>query len=152
MEDSVSFEQILEEQGRLVYTNKGISMMPLLRENSDIMIIERKGQRKLKKLDAVLFKRMESDGHESYVMHRILRLNRDGSYWIIGDNCITGDLVCEDQIIGVLKAVVRDGKTIPVSSFSYLVYTNTWCRFWRFRILLTRIWASIKRRSFKTTD
>ena len=138
MSAPLTFEQVLERDGRLAYTNKGVSMMPLLRQNRDIMIIERKGEARCRKLDAVLFKRRNSRVVD-YVMHRILRVNGDGSYWIIGDNCVTGDTVAEADIIGILAAVVRDGRTIPVSSPIYRLYVNTWCRFYRLRITILRM-------------
>lgn len=36
----MTFEEVLELDGRLIYTNKGISMMPFLRADKDVMIIE----------------------------------------------------------------------------------------------------------------
>lgn len=133
MSEKLTFEQLLDRDGQLAYTNKGVSMMPLLRQGKDVMIIQRKGGTRCKKLDAVLFKRPTSN---AYVLHRILRVNDDGTYWIIGDNCITGDTVTEENILGVLTAVVRDGKTIPVTNPGYRLYVNTWCRFYHLRIAL----------------
>lgn len=136
--ETLTFEQLLERDGHLAYTNKGVSMMPLLRQGKDVMIIQRKGNSRLKKLDAVLFKRAGISGI-NYVMHRVLRVNDDGSYWIIGDNCVTGDTVAEDSIIGILTAVIRDGRTIPVTDPGYRLYVNTWCRFYHLRIAILRI-------------
>ena len=51
-------------------------------------------------------------------MHRILRVNPDGSYWIVGDNSFSGETVQEEQILGVLSAVMRDGKK-PYRSLNY---------------------------------
>ena len=73
-----SFEEELEQNGTLVFPNKGTSMMPLLRQNRDLMVIEKRGPERLRKYDAVLYKR-----GESYVMHRILKV-RDRDYWIVG--------------------------------------------------------------------
>jgi len=138
MSTSLTFEQLLERDGHLAYTNKGVSMMPLLRQSRDIMIIRRKGEYHCKKLDAVLFKRRNSRGID-YVMHRVLRVNRDGTYWIIGDNCVTGETVAEADVIGILTAVVRDGRTIPVTDPGYRMYVNIWCRFYRLRIVVLRM-------------
>ena len=97
-----SFEEELEQNGTLVFPNKGTSMMPLLRQNRDLMVIEKRGPERLRKYDAVLYKR-----GENYVMHRILQV-RDRDYWIVGDHCRVGESVREEQILGVLKQVVRD--------------------------------------------
>ena len=64
-----SFEEELEQNGTLVFPNKGKSMLPLLRENRDLMVIRKKGPERCKKYDAVLFRR-----GEQYVLHRILKV------------------------------------------------------------------------------
>lgn len=136
MTEVLTFEQLLERDGHLAYTNKGVSMMPLLRQDRDVMIIRLKGKERCKKLDAVLFKR---PGSGAYVLHRILRVNDDGTYWIIGDYCVAGETVAEENVLGILTAVVRDGKTIPVTAPVYRLYVNTWCRFYHLRIAVLRI-------------
>ncbi len=116
-----SFEEELEQNGTLVFPNKGTSMMPLLRENRDLMVIEKRGPERLRKYDAVLFKR-----GESYVMHRILKV-RDRDYWVVGDHCRVGESVKDEQILGVLKQVVRDGRTIRTTDLGYRLYVHLWC-------------------------
>lgn len=116
-----SFEEELERNGTLVFPNKGTSMMPLLRENRDLMVIEKRGPERLRKYDAVLYKR----GYR-YVMHRILKV-RDRDYWIVGDHCRLGESVKDEQILGVLKQVVRDGKVIRTTDLGYRVYVHLWC-------------------------
>ena len=37
-----TFEEEIRQNGYLVYTNVGASMMPLLRQNRDLMVIEQK--------------------------------------------------------------------------------------------------------------
>lgn len=138
MSEKMTFEQVLERDGQLAYTNVGVSMMPLLRQGRDLMIIERKGPERCRKLDAVLFKRPGRTGRGAYVLHRILRVNGDGTYWIVGDNCVSGETVAEENVLGVLTAVVRDGKTVPVTAPGYRLYVNTWCRFYPLRIALLR--------------
>ena len=139
MNEISSFEDILDRFGQLVYTNKGCSMMPLLREDRDLMVIERKGDVPCRKYDTVLFTRPGVVGRGAYVLHRILRVNPDGSYWIVGDNCFTGETVKEENILGVLKAVVRDGRrNIPVTALGYRVYVALWCRFYPLRFAVLR--------------
>ena len=86
------FEEVLEKKGVIAYTNVGVSMLPLLRENRDIMIIRKRGADRLKKYDAVLFVRPEVQDQSCYVLHRILKVLEDG-YWIVGDNCVSGEYV-----------------------------------------------------------
>lgn len=115
-----NFEEELKNHGTVVYTNKGISMMPLLRQGKDIMIIRAKDE-PLKKNDAVLFKRANGQ----YVLHRITRVREDGIYYIIGDNCSSGEWVAEEQILGVLTQVQRDGKILSCTDPKYLRYVRS---------------------------
>lgn len=136
MTQKTTFEAELEHRGTIVFTNVGTSMMPLLRQNRDLMIIQKKGPGRCQKYDAVLYKR-PSDGR--YILHRILKVKPDG-YIIAGDNNSFLDPDVTDQhILGVLTAVVRDGKTIPVTDPRYLRYVHLWCDLWPLRIALFRI-------------
>ena len=139
MAETLSFEQVLERDGRLVYTNKGVSMLPLLREDRDLMVIDKKPSEGVKKWDAVLFRRPGLTGRGAYVLHRVLRVNGDGSCWIVGDNCLSGETVKEENILGVLRAVVRDGRTIPTDSRRMRAYVWLWCVCPPLRFFLLRL-------------
>ena len=139
MNETVHFEDVLERYGKLVYPNKGVSMLPLLRQGRDLMVIERKNGESFKKYDAVLFRRPNARGRDDYVLHRILRVNEDGSYWIVGDNCCTGDTVREDQILGTLTAVLRDGKkAVLVTAPLCRAYVALWCGCYPVRFAVIR--------------
>lgn len=109
---TTSFEEILEKEGMLVYTNVGTSMLPLLRQGKDLLIIKRKSPNRLKWLDVPLFKRRDG----KYIMHRVMWVCKD-TYVMCGDNQWYLERgVQEDQILGVLTAVQRDGKTYQMDS------------------------------------
>ncbi len=138
-----SFEEELERSGSLVFTNKGRSMMPLLREDRDLMVIKRKGPERCKKYDAVLFKR-----GERYVLHRILQV-REKDYYIVGDNCRKGEYVRDEQILGVLTQVVRDGKTINRDDPAYQLYVHLWCDAFPLRVGILSLRRGIMRTGSK---
>ena len=95
------FEDVIERDGRLVYTNVGDSMRPLIRQDRDILIIE-KPHGRLKKYDVPLYKRDSGQ----YVLHRVLKV-RENDYVICGDNRYCKEYGITDRhIIGVLTAVV----------------------------------------------
>ena len=122
-----SFEEVLEKDGRLVYTNQGDSMLPFIREGRDLLIIERPAGR-LKKYDVPLYKRESG----RYVLHRIIKVRADG-YVVRGDNRRGRESVRDDQILGVLTALVRGGKTIPADSRSYRFRAALWQALYPFR-------------------
>lgn len=125
-EKQVTFEEELARSGKVVYTNVGVSMMPLLRQGRDLMVIYKADTAKLRKYDAVLFKRPNVNGRGRYVLHRLLRICPDGRFWIVGDNCASGEMVSPENILGILKAVQRGKKTISVDSFGIKLYVFFW--------------------------
>ncbi len=117
-----TFEEEIQRTGRLVYTNVGDSMMPLIRQHKDLMIIESPKGR-CRKYDVPLYKR----DNGQYVLHRILKVRKE-DYVICGDHRWQREYGITDRhIIGVLSAVVRDGKTIAVTDWRYRLYTHLWC-------------------------
>ncbi len=132
-----SFERELQEHGKLVYTNVGVSMMPLIREGRDVMVIE-SCREAPKKLQAVLFRRDGVTGRGRYVVHRILKVRRDGSYFIAGDHDTSGEIVEPGQILGVLTSLLRDGKQLNFHSARYRFYLYFWCAPYRLRFFLLR--------------
>jgi len=130
----MTFEEALDKNGTLVYTNVGVSMMPLLRENRDYMVITKRSSERLKRYDAVLFVRPNVEGRGHYVLHRILKVY-DDRYWIVGDNCRSGEMVREEEVLGVLTTVIRDGKPLDFNSFGYKCYVYLWCAPYHFRFL-----------------
>lgn len=131
-----SFEEELDKKGILVYTNKGNSMYPLIRQGKDVLIIKNCNTR-LKKMDVPLYKRENGQ----YVLHRIVKVNSN-DYVIRGDNTYSNETgVRDEQILGVLSGVIRDGKEISVNSLSYKIYSY----FWYYTYYLRKIIIKIKR-------
>lgn len=129
----MKFEEVIERDGRLVYTNVGDSMLPFIRQDRDLVVIE-KPRGRLKKYDVAFYKR---DGGE-YVLHRVIKVTDDG-YVIRGDNRYLSEYGITDRhVIGVLTAIVRDGKERSVTAFGYRLRV-------RVRYLLYPLRAFIRR-------
>ena len=123
-----TFEEELALHGRFVFTGSGRSMLPLIREERDLVLIERRptdesGQPlRLRKYDVALYRR-----GDRYILHRVLRVLPEG-YVICGDHNWQREYdVGDGQIIGVMTAFVRDGVEIPVTDRRYLRYVRLWC-------------------------
>ena len=135
-----TFEEQLAQNGKLIYTNKGDSMMPLIKQDRDLLIIEPAIGR-LKKYDVPLYKRDSGQ----YVLHRILKVRED-DYVICGDNRWVKEYGIQDRhIIGVLTAVVRDGKEISVNNWKYKLYVHLWCDMFPIRAFIVHAVNKIKR-------
>lgn len=99
-----TFEEEINKTGKLIYTSVGNSMMPIIHENCDILIIEKVSGR-LKNMISP-YKRASGQ----YVLHRILKVRKD-SYVTCGDNRWKKEYdITDDNIIGVLTGIVRNGK------------------------------------------
>lgn len=146
---AATFEDILNQDGVLMYRNKGDSMMPLLREGRDLMIISKKTSKRLSVMDIPLFKRRNGQ----YVLHRVMWV-RKHDYVLCGDNQWYLERgISDDQILGVLTAVVRGGKRYEMSSFLMRTYSFLeWLLYpWRAAFIYARmaVWPSVKRKIFR---
>ena len=134
----MTFEQVLAEQGTLVYKNVGVSMMPLLRQGKDLMVIRKKEPDvRCRRYDAVLYKRKNGQ----YVLHRVLRVRKE-DYGICGDNCTEVEYgITDEMILGVMTEVMRGGKkqrVIREGDLLYRVYVHLWCDLFPVRRFLLR--------------
>ena len=118
------FETELNNKGRLIYTNVGDSMLPLIKQGRDLLIIERprkwqsSAERKLKKGDVALYKRENGQ----YVLHRVIGV-RENDYVFCGDNRINEEYgISDDRVIGLLTGIVRNGKEISQYGFGNRIY------------------------------
>lgn len=126
-----TFEELLQKDGYIIYTNVGFSMMPLLRQKRDILEIRRQNTERCRKYDVILYKR-----GGQYILHRILKVLPDG-YLIAGDHCVTVENDIKDKdILGVMTRVIRDGKVITPDNIWYKLYVHIWCDIYPVRMLL----------------
>lgn len=131
---------MLEKNGYLVYTVVGMSMEPLLKQRRDIVDIRAKGAERFRRYDVVLYK---SAGR--YVLHRILKVRPD-DYVIAGDhNTFLEYGITDEQILGVMTRIFRDGKERPLNSWKYRLYVHLWCDFYPVRMAILRAKALARR-------
>lgn len=143
-------EEVLAEKGVYMGPTVGVSMLPMLKNRRDTVVISAKTER-LKPLDVALYKR-----GEAYVLHRVLSVKEDG-YWIRGDNCYSDEDIPESAVIGVLTEFFRKGKHIFCTDEKYLRYVKRRLKWykprrffvrikWKLRAPLAKIWHSIKKK------
>ena len=110
MQSQIKFEEVLEKDGELFFTNVGYSMYPLIKEREDILHIVKTSD--YKRGDIILFK----SNVEHYVLHRILKIKKDkiitaGDYNYFKDQPIT-----PNQVLGKIVTIKKkDGKEIDLS-------------------------------------
>lgn len=140
MTDAINFEQYFKENDRLIYTNVGVSMLPLLRQGKDLFILERKKSGRCNVGDVVLYRR-----RDQYVLHRIIEVKPD-DYVIIGDNCTEKEYgITDNNILAVMISFIRNGKNYSVNTFSYRIYSFIWLKTITMRIFITKMLHVLKR-------
>ena len=122
----MTFEEILARDGRLIYKTRGFSMLPMLHQNQDLVVIHVPDGR-LKKYDVALYKR-----GKAYILHRVIGVY-EGGYDIRGDNTFAIEKVPDEAVIGVLTAFVRKGKSYEATDRGYLCYVHFWCAIYPLR-------------------
>ncbi len=145
----MDYREFLAREEKLVYTGRGSSMKPLIRPAKDLIVVERL-RRPPKKYDVLLFQRDCGD----YVLHRLLQIRKDG-YVLCGDNQWFRECgIREDQVLGVLTAVIRGGREIRMDSPGARLYAHLWCDgFWlRAAALRARGWIGKIRRRLRKKD
>lgn len=119
---SVKYEEYLEEHGELTYKFRGVSMLPLLRQEKDFITVLKKTDKRCSKYDVVLYRRPPGQ----YVLHRIVEV-RESDYVILGDNCLNKEYgITDDDIIGVMSEYIRNGRTCSVNNNFYKAYSRIW--------------------------
>lgn len=99
------------------FSPHGVSMLPMLREGRDSVILSRKEGR-LKKYDIPLCRR--ADG--SYVLHRVVAVGEE-DYTLLGDNQFIPEKgVRDEEVIAVLTAYRRGKRLISADSLGYRLY------------------------------
>jgi len=140
-EKIINYEEYIQKNGSLTYTNVGVSMMPLLRQGKDLFTVTKRNGERCKKGDVVLYKRPPN----KYVLHRIVEV-RDNDYVILGDNCINKEYGIKDSdIIGVMTGYVRNGKEHSIYDKSYRLYSFMTMHTINLRISLKKIKLKIKK-------
>lgn len=126
--------QQLDNGETVRFLPRGISMLPMLRQGRDAVILSPLPE-KLKKYDLPLYRR--DDGH--YVLHRIIRVGK--TYTCMGDNQLDPEPgVRHDQMIGLVTAFTRDNQVVSVNAWQYRLY----CRVWPLAQFARKCWRKIR--------
>ena len=110
MPSPIKFEEVLEKDNELFFTNVGYSMYPLIKQREDILHIVKSDT--FKRGDIILYK---SDV-DHYVLHRILRIKKDKIITAGDYNYFKDQPISFNQILGKLISIKKkDGKEIDLA-------------------------------------
>ena len=143
-------EEQLKSGGKVSFTPRGTSMLPLFRGNVDTVILATP-EFTLKKYNIVFYRR----NNGQYILHRIVKVQKD-SYKIRGDNQVVNEYgISKDNIIAVVVGFKRNGKEYTTANILYKIYSIIWVK----TVLLRkcyrkgrRILSGIKRKTLRKDD
>lgn len=112
---------VLENNGEFRLYPRGTSMLPLIHQGRDSVVLV-KPDGTLRKNDIAFYLRDD----KSYVLHRIIK-EKDGIYTLCGDNQTTLENGITDRhIIGVVSKIYRKDKLITKNCKGYRLYLLLW--------------------------
>ena len=133
----LKIEEVLEKEGKYVGPTVGVSMLPMLKNRRDTIVVRPKTER-LKPLDVALYHR-----GDAYVLHRVLSVTETG-YIIRGDNCYSDESIPEEDVFGVLTEFFRKDEHILCTDKKYLNYAKRRVKTYKVRRFFVRLKWKIK--------
>lgn len=101
--------------GEVKFSPKGISMLPLIKEGRDSVVLKKRPS-KPKKYDVVLYKRANGD----FVLHRIIAV-RNGVCTMCGDNQISREKnVPLSSVYAIMTGLYHGDEYVSVNDRSYI--------------------------------
>ena len=134
-------EDVFRQGGTFRFIPAGTSMLPMLREKKDTVMLQSPGRKTPRKYDVVLYKRTNGQ----FVLHRIIKI-KNGCYTMCGDNQYRTEPGIErEQILGVLTSFMRNGKQVSSGSFLYRCYSVIWTKTRFIRRMITGVFRRVRR-------
>lgn len=125
METKDNLEQCLRELGYAIAPISGTSMLPLLRQGKSWVQLVSRDDRQLCAGDVVLYRAAEG----KLVLHRIIRVEEDGTYLLCGDHQWNPhEHVKDGQILAVANGFSRNGHAFDDATWWYRLYRLFWNR------------------------
>ncbi len=115
-------EEVLASGGEFRMFPKGTSMLPLIVQGEDSVVLRRSDE-PLKKKDIAFYRRDSGQ----FVLHRIVRVDKNGIYTMCGDNqTVLERGIRPDQIIGYVSDIYKGETLLDRASLKNRAYLFFW--------------------------
>ena len=115
-------DEILSGGGEFRMYPKGTSMLPLIVQGRDSVVLKRNNDIPARKHDIAFYRRTSGQ----FVLHRVMAIEKDGTYTMCGDNQFDLEKgITSQQIIGYVSCLYKGEK--KRSALSYKLYVFFWC-------------------------
>lgn len=136
-----AFLELLQEGQDVSYPFSGGSMIPFVVPKRDRAFF-RAPERPLKPGDIVLYRRESGQ----YVMHRIIKCAKDGSFTLAGDaQTVLEPGIRPEQIAARVYAVQRKGRLVKESDVLWKLFAGPWRWLLPLRRSMIRLRGAIKK-------
>lgn len=138
-------EKLLCEGNSIQIKPKGYSMYPVIVPGRDEVVIAPVEADKLRRGDAVLYRRMTGDIKNELVLHRVFKTDTN-RFYMVGDNQrqVEGPIAAE-QIKGKMIFLIRKGRMISVQNPIYLIAVRGWLILRPFRPIISKTVSKLKK-------
>lgn len=118
-------EEVLASGGEFRMYPKGTSMLPLIVQKRDSVVLSRSSELPARKHDIAFYRRTNGQ----FVLHRVMRICKDGTYTMCGDNqVLLENGIKAEQIIGYVSGLYRKDKEIKLNGLGYSIYVFLWTK------------------------
>ena len=116
-------EEVLASGGDFRMFPKGTSMLPLIVQKRDAVTLKRNDSIPAKKHDIAFYRRTNGQ----FVLHRVMKIRKDGSYVMCGDNqTALEEGIRPEQIIAYVSGIDRKGRPLKMNGAAYRLYVFLW--------------------------
>ena len=136
-----SIEDLISEGAVIPVYVSGSSMNPFLISRRDIVYLESVGDNDVKAGRILLVRRKSG----SLVLHRVRKINSDGTIVLNGDAQSWCETAERNQVIAAVCEIDRKGKKRSADSFYWKSINLVWKLLVPFRSIIMRVWNKIKR-------
>ncbi|MBE6536098.1 MAG: hypothetical protein E7677_05700 [Ruminococcaceae bacterium] len=120
-----AIEDVLASGGEFRMYPKGTSMLPLIVQTRDSVVLVRNFDIPAKKHDIAFYRRKNGQ----FVLHRVMDVREDGTYTMCGDNQTQLEYGIEkEQIIACVSRLYRKDKEFGTDSGIYSAYVFFWTK------------------------
>ena len=120
-----AIEEVLASGGDFRMCPKGTSMLPLIVQTRDSVVLTRNFATPAKRHDIVFYRRKNGQ----FVLHRVMEICDDGTYTMCGDNQTDLERGIEkEQIIAYVSGLYRKEKAVRMDGFRYSAYVFFWTK------------------------
>ena len=118
-------EEVLASGGEFRLFPKGTSMLPLIVQGRDSVVLKRNFEDAAKKGDIAFYRRKNGQ----FVLHRVMKISPDGAYVMCGDNqTALEEGIEKEQIIAYVSLIYRKDKPVKTEGFVYSSYVFLWSK------------------------